>query len=196
MAPTLHRFSEILLATGLALAVSACPRAEVPAEAPAEVPAGKGNCGPGSMLRVELHGSVTASIDWQGPTLDCGGMPRPEGQGARLQFGGSADPADPERRLTFIIALPGLERGAPAAEIPATVTLIEEERGRFYSSAELEICWADVSLQMPDDSLGPNRYRISGLVYCVAPLAEQNGTGGVSFTDLRYSGWLEWSSPQ
>ena len=167
------------------LAVAACSRAETVA--------GADGCGSSGLLRVELYGSVSATIDWQGAGLDCGGMPRPEGRGARLYFKGSIGADSSDDRLSFIVALPSLERGQAVAEIPATVTLIEEDRGRFYSSAEVDVCWADVDEQVPDPSSGPGRYRISGLVYCVAPLAEQNGTGGVSFTDLRYSGWLEWS---
>jgi len=167
------------------LALLACSRAEPVA--------GTGACGPSGLLRVELHGSISAVIDWRGPDLECAGMPRPEGQGARLYFKGITATGDPGGRLSFIIALPSLERGRAADEIPATVTLIEEDRGRFFSSAEVDVCWADVNEQVLEDPSAPDRYRISGLLYCVAPLAERNGTGGVSFTDLRYSGWLEWS---
>lgn len=190
----MHRFDKLPRGSGWPrLVTAALTLLAVVAYSRAEPVAGAGGCGSSGLLRVELHGSISAAIDWQGAGLDCGGMPRPEGQGARLYFKGSTGTDGPDGRLSFIIALPSLERGQAMAEIPATVTLIEEDRGRFYSSAEVDVCWADVDEQVPDPSSGPGRYRISGLVYCVAPLAEQYGTGGVSFTDLRYSGWLEWS---
>jgi len=192
----LHRTPEIpaglwLGATCVALLLAAGPDNSV-----AEAPDAGSGCMPGGQLRVELFGNLPVRIDWHAPGLDCDGMPRPEGAGARLRFTGHTPAEDGDRRLTFIIALPELQRGAPASETPATVTLIEEDRGRFYSSAGIDVCWADVDEQARDGETDSGRYRISGLVYCVAPLAEQNGTGGVSFTDLQYSGWLDWTKPQ
>lgn len=38
--------------------------------------------------------------------------------------------------------------------------------------------------------------RLTVALYCVAALAELNGTGGVSLGDLRFSGELDWQPPE
>ena len=84
------------------------------------------------------------------------------------------------------------DAAAPAAtETPAVVTLMEQDSGRFFSTAEAPVCWSDVHEQT---LIAGDEYAIRGIVYCVSPLAELNGSGGVSFTDLKFSGRLDWSS--
>jgi len=36
-------------------------------------------------------------------------------------------------------------------------------------------------------------YRISGLTYCVAPIAELNGAASVTLSDLKFTGQLRWT---
>jgi len=141
---------------------------------------------------VAIHGRIRADVSWTPPRLDCSGMPRPAGAGARLHFSGALADADGnERRLAFIIALPELVRGETASETPAVVTLMEEDGGRFFSSGQAPICWSDVEEQA---LLGDEAYAIRGIVYCVSPLAELNGSGGVSFTELSYIGRVDWGA--
>jgi len=44
-----------------------------------------------------------------------------------------------------------------------------------------------------EDSLN---YRISGILYCVAPLAELSGSSSISFTDIRITSQLSWEVPE
>lgn len=157
-------------------------------------------CASGGELVADVYGSLEGRLDWRGEDLECDGMPRPRGRGARLRFAGPAGTGDGAARLAFIIALPDLERGKTAKELPAGVTLMQEHAGRFFSTPEQTACWADIEQQDPlgnavdDDE--PNEYFIRGLLYCVAPLAELNGNASVTLRDLRFSGRLSWAEPE
>lgn len=148
------------------------------------------DCVADGSFRAELYGDLDGRVDWTDEALACEGMPRPHGAGARLRFSGPAG----ERRLAVIVALPELERGQTARELKATVTLIEEENGRFYSNGDAEHCWSDVTRQeaLAD---GSERFRVQGIVYCMAPLAEQAGNGRVTLGETRFSGVVDWRSP-
>ncbi|MCB1843857.1 MAG: hypothetical protein KDI09_12915, partial [Halioglobus sp.] len=54
-----------------------------------------------------------------------------------------------------------------------------------------EICWSDVTSQRPLGVSG-QQYAITGIAYCLAPLAELNGNASVSIRQLRYSGRIDW----
>lgn len=164
----------------------------VPAETTQSV-----SCTPDGSLDVVLYGSLDATIEWTPATLECEGMPRPHGAGARLRFAGPAASAQGEQRLAFIVALPGLEPGVTGAELPATVTLIDEQGARFFSTGDAEVCWSDVEFQRAlSDAPDNTRYAIGGILYCVAPLAELNGDGSVTLVELRYTGQLDWRPPK
>ncbi len=176
-----HKYATAYLA-GLLLAGSAC--SDTPSHAPAD-------CISDAGFSVELYGDLRTTLSWDSSELECAGMPRPFGDGARLRFAGPAMVDGEERRLAFIVALPALQRGATARELPATVTLIEENNGRFYSNQDSEICWSDVTAQIALDD-GSDDYAIRGIVYCLAPLVELNGDGSVTLRELRYSGRVSW----
>lgn len=156
-------------------------------------------CPAGGVLVANVFGSLEGRLEWRGDELECEGMPRPRGQGARLRFEGPALAGGEAERLAFIIALPTLRKGQTGSELEASVTLILEDTGRFYSSPEQAGCWADVDSHEPaSDSSGPggsNEYRISGLLYCLSPLAELNRSASVSLRDLEFSGRLDWTDP-
>jgi hypothetical protein len=158
-------------------------------------PAAAASCADDAAFSVELYGDMRTNLNWAGAELECDGMPRPFGDGARLRFAGPAGTADASHRLAFIVALPALERGAPANELPATVTLMEEGNGRFYSNQDSEVCWSDVTAQEPVAESGDD-YVIRGIVYCMAPLPELNGDGSVTLRELRYSGRVSWRSAE
>ena len=90
--------------------------------------------------------------------------------------------------------MPELARGETPSETPTTITLIEEDAARFFSSGENAICWSDIDEQSLLSA--PDEYSISGIAYCVSPLAEVNGTASVSFADLSFSGRLSWADPE
>ena len=156
-------------------------------------------CPADGALVANVFGSLEGRLEWRGEELECEGMPRPHGQGARLRFEGPAFAGSEAERLAFIIAMPTLDKGQTGNELQAGVTLMLEDTGRFYSSPEQAGCWADIDAHEPaTGSGGPgnsNEYRIAGLLYCLSPLAELNGTASVSILDLEFSGRLDWTDP-
>ena len=146
-------------------------------------------CGDGGHLLTSLYGALEGEIQWTAEMLSCEGMPRPDDAGARLRFAGTVG----EFNVAIIIAMPDLEPGAAALELPSNVTLIEEGSGRFFSTAGLESCWTDVdSQELLEDS--PGVYAVSGALYCIAPLGEVNGESSVSLRELQFAGLIDWGS--
>ena len=195
---TLHQIrKKSLVCTGLgvlALLLAACGQSPEPSPTESLLPAPvevDRSCGDDGFLATTLYGTLESKIDWRGKNLDCEGMARPDGEGARLRFAGPT--GDNDQDLAFIIALPGLERGAAARELASNVTLIAEGNGRFFSTPGLDSCWTDVEAQSPDED-SADRFIISGKLYCIAPIPEVNGTSSVSIDELRFSGWLDWNS--
>ncbi len=204
------RFSPRLIAVSLLLAhLSACNQAqdsaEIAAQDPGETQAAAGApvlsalaapnlksvCRDDGHLRTELFGALKGPLSWSESELECSGMPRPNGAGARLRFAGQVVGTD--RRIALIIALPDLRRDALATELGSKVTLIDESSGRFFTTWDLENCWTDIiALESTDDS--GDRYDIDGTLYCVSPLAEVNGDASVSITELSFAGSLDWSA--
>lgn len=129
--------------------------------------------------------------------MSCEGMRRPGGEGARLRFAGKTGEGDGARYLAFILSIPDLAAGSTGNELPTRVTLIEEDAGRFFSTLEAEVCWSDIERQEPRAGSGgtnsSGHYSISGLLYCVAPVAELNGTASVTLSELAFSGQLRWT---
>lgn len=177
---------------GLATALGACGQAAAPAMSPIAAEAQPANaCGEDGRLRTKLYGALVGSLDWSTAALECSGMPRPNGEGARIRFAGLVQ--NGSRRLAIIIAIPALERDATGAELASKVTLIDEGSGRFFSTWDLDSCWTDVtSLRSLDDS--GDRFAIGGTLYCVAPLAEVNGDSSVSINELNFTGLLDWAA--
>jgi hypothetical protein len=155
----------------------------------------KSGCDNGGALYTELYGSLAGEIEWYLDQMQCQGMPRPNGSGARLRFSGETgiDSAP----IAFIIGIPGLERGSDGVELASNVTIIEERSSRFFSTPNLDSCWTDVEGQWAvsdDDDSDDELYRIDGVLYCISPLPEINGEGSVSLSELRFSGLLDWSA--
>ena len=174
----------------LVLCVSACGDPEPLATG--RTPA----CGNDGAFVAEIYGAVRASIHWDAAILECQGMPRPNGEGARLRFAGPSGAADGTRRLAFILGLPDLVEGETAQELPNNVTLMEEGTGRFFGTRDAVNCWTDIETQEPLQSGESSTYRISGVLYCVAPLADLNGNSSISFADLQFTGRLDWGRPE
>ena len=173
----------------LALSVTACGEPAIVTVQPAP------GCGVDGELVAEIYGGFRASIHWGAVDLQCEGMPRPDGEGARLRFSGLAGDAPGERQIAFIIGLPGLVRGETPSELPANVTVIEEGAGRFFSTRSAPTCWTDIETHEKLPLAESSVYRISGILYCVAPLADLGGKSSISFADLQFSGRLNWETP-
>jgi hypothetical protein len=153
-------------------------------------------CGEDGRLVVALYGGIRAEIDWQQGALSCTGMPRPDDEGARMRLSGSVSDGDESRTLAFILGIPDLEMGRTGTELPTNVTLIEEGTGRFFGTQDNDICWTDVAKHEPIGGDGDRLHRIAGTLYCVSPLAELNGNASVTFTELTFSGRLNWEQPE
>ena len=185
----LRRFGTIFL---LATMLAACkPDAEPVANDPEmDIPETL-SCGESGYLSGPLYGAIAWTLDWTAGQLQCEGMPRPDGKGARLRFAGSIG-AD-ERQIAIIIAIPELSRDSPGTEYASNVTVIEEGRGRFFNTVDLSNCLTDITAMTAIDADG-DRHTISGSLYCLAPLAEVNGDSSVSITELRFEGLIDWSA--
>jgi hypothetical protein len=140
-------------------------------------------------LRTNFYGELSAPIDWSAGNLDCEGMPRPKGNGARLRFAGESG----DLAIAIIVALPDLQRGSTARELTSNVTVIEEGSGRFFSTSGLESCWTDVLEQRRIEE-STDVYFIAGTLYCIAPLAEVNGDSSVTVRELQFGGVVDWSA--
>lgn len=146
-------------------------------------------CGDSGMLQTRIYGAIQTRIEWQAEDLQCSGMPRPEGRGARLRLAGIAG----EHALAIIVAIPGFDRDAAGNEFDANVTLIAEGDGRFFSTADLDNCLAEIASVQPIDDSG-ERFAVSGALYCAKPLPEINGAASVSIPELHFSGLMDWSA--
>lgn len=149
------------------------------------------SCGESGYLRGRLYGAIAWTLDWTAGKLQCAGMPRPGGKGARLRFA-SGIGAD-ERQIAIIIAIPELSRDSPGTEYASNVTVIEEGRGRFFNTVDLSNCLTDITAMTALDADG-DRHTVSGSLYCLAPLAEVNGDSSVSITELQFEGLIDWSA--
>jgi hypothetical protein len=181
--------SAFLLALPLLLA-GACKSPEPVVTVPAS------QCAEDGRLTADLYGGLRASLDWQGDVLECDGMPRPNGEGARLHFAGPAQDGSAKRSLAFILAIPDLQQGETATELPTNVTVIEEGTGRFFGTQNTENCWSDIQRNEQVGNMDDWDYRVSGIVYCLAPLAELNGTASVTFAEMKFTGRLTWETPK
>lgn len=180
-----------LIAAAASAWLAGCGDTPEPATLPVLVPPPPETrgCGESGYLRTTFYGEFSGPIDWSARNLDCEGMPRPKGEGARLRFAGKSG----DLAIAIIVALPDLERGSTARELASNVTVIEEGSGRFFSTSGLESCWTDVDEQQ---RIGDNAdvYFIAGTLYCIAPLAEVNGDSSVTVRELQFGGRLDWSA--
>jgi hypothetical protein len=152
-------------------------------------PAATASCREDGHLQTRLFGALEGTLDWSGAAMECSGMPRPNGAGARLRFAGQAG----ERHIAIIVALPDLMRDGTGTELGSNVTLIDESSGRFFSATDLDNCWTDITSASATDDAG-DQLNTSGILYCVAPLVEANGTGSISISELSFAGSLGWSA--
>jgi len=146
-------------------------------------------CGEQGALQATLSGAINATLDWPDAALRCESMPRPDAQGVRLRFSGQVA----GERVALIIAMPALEAGITGTEFSSNVTITVEGSGRFFSTPNLETCWADVAKNEPHRDL-QGTYIVVGDLYCVGPLGEINGDAFVDVRMLRFSGVANWTA--
>ena len=187
-------YGRIVLKIGLICALAAnfpgCDPASESIQAESQEFVSTNECGAQGYLSAELYGAIETSVSWAATDLRCEGMKRPSNRGARLRFSGHTSDGT---NIAFIISLPDLQLGEAGEEYRSNITLIEEGGGRFFSTADLEICWTDINGVESVDNTS-TRFTISGAVYCVAPLREVNGDSDVSIRDFRFRGLLDWEA--
>lgn len=147
------------------------------------------SCGSNGHLSTQLYGSIARQISWSSADLECESMLRPDGEGIRLRMTGTAA----DSQVAIILALPELERGGTAQELPTVVTLTVAGSGRFFSTPNLSSCWSDITTQDLIEENG-TRYDITGSMFCVAPLGEINGDAAISIPELEFRGIIDWSA--
>lgn len=157
----------------------------------ADVLAENESCPAFGQVSVELYGAMNETINWSAAELGCTGMPRPNNEGARLRFSG---PGNGTHRLAIILGIPDLEIGVPGKELETNVTLIEEDTGRFFNSADPYACWTDIK-QQHLEAQDSGVYQIQGKLYCVTALAELNSSASVTIGTMEFSGVLNWEQP-
>ena len=193
------RRATALLLTFQYLLVAACDAPPIAADEPPVADTAFPGCEVDGQLSAELYGGIRATLAWSADVLDCDGMIRPDGEGARLRFSGplpTGESAEEQRSLAFIFGLPDLQRGDTASELATNVTLFEGGAGRVYGTQDTENCWTDILSQEQIGAENAAEYRITGLLYCVAPLAELNGSSSISFADIKFTGRLSWETPE
>ena len=122
--------------------------------------------------------------------MRCESMQRPGGEGIRMRFTGDVS----GERLAIIIAIPDMQAGKQAAELPSNVTVTVEGSGRFYNTPNLDSCWTDISSQSAVPG-ARGSYAVSGTLYCVSPLGQVNGDTAVSIPELSFSTIVKWHVP-
>ena len=147
----------------VAAAASGCKSADQAPPTPAIGAAAEASlqCGDAGEMQGQIYGAIGVQLDWGRHELECSGMPRPEGRGARLRFAGTLE--DSDRRIAIIIAIPDLGRDALGNEYRSNVTVIEEGNGRFFSTNDLENCLSDVTILDPLDDSG-DAFSVGGLL--------------------------------
>ncbi len=162
--------------------------AAVEQPAPPTAHAGSG-CGENGTLLTATFGSVETAVSWSGSQMICESMPRPNGEGVRLRFAGDIA----GEKLAIIIAIPGMQAGEAADELPSNVTATVEGSGRFFSTPDLDSCWTDVARQTALPG-AQDSYEVSGTLYCITPLGEVNGDAAVSIPELSFITIVGWKS--
>jgi hypothetical protein len=173
--------------------LAGCKEPTADASAPPPGPPPGPSCvGPAvTVLGGEVYGSVQRRITATVANTVCRGMPRPDGNGARLQFVYQpADGAGDDTELTVILGIDGLARLGTGQGLRTTVTLVDRAGARIFSSADGDNCHSDVSAHEAGDSDGLTL--VTGVAYCTVAIPEVNGDGNVRLSELRFSGHIRW----
>ena len=177
-----------LLASGCGSASGPDPEAEPEPPAPSEKVSAYA-CASDGQLVTTLYGAIEGDIKWSASDMSCEGMPRPDGEGARLRFAGPHPSGD--GTLVFIAAIPALERDSTANELTTRLTVIEEGQGRFFTSPDFDICWADIQINERSNDRGD---AVAGRIYCITPINEVNGSATINVGDIVFAGHIDWDA--
>jgi hypothetical protein len=155
----------------VAVETTAAPLQSTPAVAAQErcVPAREG------ALRGRLQGAIDAEIDWGRAEPQCLGGQRPEGNGLRFVYQGSAAGAG---KLLIVLGAGPLRAGESARNVPVNLTIVREGSGEFFATQGDDKCAFDEVLQTP---VGPETgmYRFEARGFCTQPARALAGDSSV-----------------
>lgn len=149
-----------------------------------------------TVLGGELYGAMRGRITATVANTTCRGMPRPAGNGARLQFvhtTGGGRPTEAGDTITVILGIDGLAELETGQGLRTTVTFVDGASARIFSSADAGTCRSDVLSHEPYAASAATLIR--GVAYCTTAIPEVNGDGSVRVPELRFSGHVRWASP-
>jgi hypothetical protein len=166
------------------------PDAKAPAQATASAdvlcrPADEGS------LQARLQGSIEAELDWGAGVPQCLGGVRPQGDGVRLLYKGTAPDGG---ALLLILGVAPLRPGESARHVPVNLTVVREGTGQFFATQGDDKCAFDEVRQSPVDG-HPGRYRLDGRGYCTQPARALDGTGAVLATRFDVQAIVEDTRP-
>jgi hypothetical protein len=140
-------------------------------------------------LKGDLYGAIRKTLDWNGESMLCDGMNRPEGQGIRLVFSEHVDSGNPG--LVLVVGIADARLGAPEQELEANVTIIDQVSGKFYSTQEQPRCWTRLTTQLRLTGTVEESWRLDGRLYCASALAALVGPGSVTLDEIEYSSLMK-----
>lgn len=141
-----------------------------------------------SALEGALYGAVEGSAS-EG-TLRCEGMTRPADAGVRLRF---EQQRTDGATLVFIIGIDALQAGDTGSGIRSTLTIIDEQGQRFFSTGDRDSCYSDVSRHRY--LAGQRLSLIDGVLWCTAAIPAINGASSIRLTELKFAGTVRWPAP-
>ena len=124
-------------------------------------------------LRARLQGTIDAEIDWGPEATHCQAGVRPQGDGVRLIYKGTAPDTGP---LLLVFGVSQLRPGESARNVPVNLTVVREGTGEFFATQGEDKCALDAVTQVPVPG-DASRYRLEGRGYCTQP-ARAVGSGG------------------
>ncbi len=126
-------------------------------------------------LRARLQGAINAEIDWGPDAVHCQAGVRPQGDGVRLIYKGTAPDTGP---LLLVFGLSPLRPGESARNVPVNLTVVREGAGQFFATQGDDKCALDTVTQVPVPGEAA-LYRLEGRGYCTQPARAMAGDGAV-----------------
>jgi hypothetical protein len=126
-------------------------------------------------LRARLQGAIDAEIDWGPDAAHCQAGVRPQGDGVRLIYKGTAPGTGP---LLLVFGLSPLRPGESARNVPVNLTVVREGSGQFFATQGDDKCALDSVTQVPvpgEETL----FRLEGRGYCTQPARAVGSEGSV-----------------
>jgi hypothetical protein len=133
---------------------------------------------PTGSIKARLQGAIDTDLDWGADASHCLGGLRPQGDGVRLIYKGSAPGVGP---LLVVLGIAPLKPGESARNVPVNLTVVREGTGQFFATQGDDKCTLDSVSQAPVAGEA-GRYRLEGRGFCTQPARAVGGDGAVLLT--------------